>query len=179
MPDEGLHSSATGGPIAPTDNVGCSVATISREELYETYWACRLLESTLLRHVRDLPAGKLDELRGINDDMRACISSGDVPGALAFDKDFHFGIVALSRRGILLDFLETAWGRSQPYRMLALRAPEAAPRITAEHEQMLHLLEQGDIESLVALHDAHRDTDEQRCLRTLNHLRQQGAAHPG
>lgn len=171
---EALRMLESEGLIEHRKNFGYAVAKISRAELGESYLMRRLLETELLRHLGPVSQVKIDELRRLNDAMRAETAGADIAHALKINKEFHFSIFSLAGMTIVVEYLHKVWRLSDPYRALVLYAPESASRIAAEHDEIIDLLAGRDIEALIELHDAHRSAGEQRVLQTLDLLTRHG-----
>lgn len=169
---EALRMLEAEGAIQHTKNLGYSVTQITRDELHQTYFLRRVLETELLRQIKSVAKEDIVLLRRTNVEMACCLAADDVAGGLTLNKKFHFAMFAVVRMEIVVDHIARVWLRSDPYRALILYAPESAERVTSEHDEMVDLLDKAAIGELIEVMDRHRDAGEDRVMRTLDLLDQ-------
>lgn len=90
-------------------------------------------------------------------------SSGDVAGALAANRRFHFALLDAPGQRHTLRLIRTLWDSTEAYRALYYNPPSQRKATIRAHDRIIAAIRARDAKRLVAELDAHRDS----ALRSL------------
>jgi DNA-binding GntR family transcriptional regulator len=164
---EAFRTLEADGLLTHVPNHGYFVVRLRSAELQQIYLMRRLLEKQLLKSLRSPSGAELASLRRENDRMGKFVQDGNVTGLLQANRQFHFGIFALSSLDLVIRQVERLWHMSESYRAAYLWLPAAQQRIIVEHKALVDALEAGDVEGLIRVADGHRSAAEASVLALL------------
>jgi DNA-binding GntR family transcriptional regulator len=154
---QALSALETEGLVTHEQQRGYFVTRMSADHLSQVYRMRELLETELLRTVRQPEPQELAVLAARNAAVQAALDDGSVTAMLVANRAFHFGLFELSPLGAIRADVERLWNASEPYRATYLWLPATRRRIVREHAQMLDALARSDRARLVQIANRHRD----------------------
>lgn len=147
------------GFLEPLRNKGFRVTEISIDELQQLARVRQLLECPPMRDIAGrLPAGLVDELRGLADEIVASGEEGRMQDYLAADTRFHLALIELVGNEHLTRLVRELRQQTRLGGLAALVESGGMAASAAEHAQLLDLLVDGDgegAESLMRRHIGH------------------------
>lgn len=143
-----------------TPNAGYTVARLSVSEFTQVYIMRRLLETELIRTVRQPNAQELEHLEALNEQMAEFSANGDLAQMRTCNVEFHFCVFRLSPQNLVIDAVQRLWVTAFPYQVMYLTQPQTREAVLAEHRRMIDALRRGDRTELAAIMDAHRQGTE-------------------
>ena len=154
---QALSALETEGLVTHEQQRGYFVTRMSADHLSQVYRMRELLETELLRTVRQPEPEELAALAARNAAVQAALDDGSVTAMLVANRAFHFDLFELSPLGAIRADVERLWNASEPYRATYLWLPATRRRIVREHAQMLDALARSDRARLVQIANRHRD----------------------
>jgi DNA-binding GntR family transcriptional regulator len=155
---EALKTLESEGQVVYFPHRGYFVAELSVADLLEVYRLRALLEAEAIRHA--MPTLSDDDVSALADLLEAIDDAAveeDVIAMTSANRRFHFAIFDASGLPRLTRLLHQLWDATDAYRALYFQLAENRTRVAHEHRAMLAALQSRDAESLVALHNEHRD----------------------
>ena len=154
---EALSTLQAEGLVRYVPHRGYRVATLSLDELSETYEIRRLLEDEVVRLATPrLDDGHLALLRDAAEEMESLASGADVAAMIAANRRFHFTLYDVAERPRMVDFIRILWQTTDAYRSLYYGQDTARHRVNDEHRSILEALGAHDTERAVRELHAHR-----------------------
>ena len=157
---EALSILRTDGVLDYTPNAGYRVARFSLLELKEVYLMRREIEPLLIRSIPEITPQDIKALKAVNQRINAAARSASGPAFAALNREFHFTIFRLSPYGIVLAETERLWNLyevySSFYRTIRMHDERARRSTVQEHEDIIKVMADGDLEALVKLLNKHR-----------------------
>ena len=152
------------GQVTYRSRRGYFVTELRAEDLAEIYALRQVLEAQAARQV--LPV--LDEaafasMEAAAAECAAAGAGGDIATELAANRRFHFALLTHPDHPHLLRLIRLLWDSTEAYRALYYNSPRARAAADEAHERIIAAARAGDVDTLVAELDAHRD----RALATL------------
>jgi DNA-binding GntR family transcriptional regulator len=152
------------GQVTYRSRRGYFVTELRAEDLAEIYTLRRVLEAQAARQV--LPA--LDEaafagMEAAAAECAAAGAAGDIATELAANRRFHFALLTHPDHPHLLRLIRLLWDSTEAYRALYYNSPRERAAADEAHERIIAAARAGDVDTLIAELDAHRD----RALATL------------
>jgi DNA-binding GntR family transcriptional regulator len=134
---------------------GAFVASPSIEEAAQVFEVRRMLEAQMTRHfaIQATPS-QISALRDHVAQERAAVLSGDAPGRIELLGDFHVRMAELMGNQVLAELLSDLISRCALITLM-YQSSHAAQESNDEHAQIVQALSKGDVETSVALMDAH------------------------
>jgi DNA-binding GntR family transcriptional regulator len=122
---------------------GFVVGRITREEVLEVYAVRVALDGLAARvaAISILP-GEVDELRWINDQLRAAAERNDSPAMISLNIEFHERIAQASRNSQLLQFMRQIHDRVRRFSETTLSYPGRLDEALNEHAAIVAALAQ-------------------------------------
>ncbi len=155
---EALKTLESEGQVAYHPHRGYFVAELSVADLLEVYRLRALLEAEAIRHavptLSDDDVAALGELVTRIDDAAA---GGDLIAMTSANRRFHFAIFDASGMPRLTRLLHQLWDATDAYRAIYFQQEPNRTRVAREHAEMLLALADRDVDSLIRLHNDHRD----------------------
>ena len=149
---EALNVLADQGLLTHRPNSGYFVAKRAPNELAQIRRILQLLENELLVSI-EWPDGEcIEELRGLNAQMRECVTAYDWTPLVRLNREFHLKVFSLSSYRLILEEVKRLWALADTF-IATKMADEGARRRTVEEHDLL-------IDCLVA-------RDRQRCLQMM------------
>jgi len=151
---EALRHLEAEGFVRIVPNKGARVAELSFDELHDVYRARMLVEEDALRLAfPNIDAATIAHARHLNDDGLQLIYENN-PTIHDVHREMHLSLYQSSNSPWLLRLIDLLWDHCFRYRLLAagLIAPELHH---SEHEQLITHIEQGNLESAVAMLKEH------------------------
>jgi DNA-binding GntR family transcriptional regulator len=158
---EALRVLEAEGVVRHVPNRGYFVTQYTAEEMKQIYLIRDLLESKILGSLPRATSGHLDELRAINDRIRA--DGLTLLDVINLNREFHDLLMSRSTLHLLVSTISQVGRMSIAYQALSLNFLPTWNQIADDHEAMISALDQYDLESLVGSARIHRD-------RTLDYL---------
>jgi DNA-binding GntR family transcriptional regulator len=157
---EALRTLESEGMVSYEANRGYVVSRLDADDLAQIYRMRELLELEMLRTVTPPTAAAIAQIAQHNADLVEGIEAGNISAILRANRDFHFGIFALSPLDLFRREVRRLWQLSEGYRATYLWLPETRERIVREHMAILDALTSFDIDNLVELCTQHRGQSE-------------------
>jgi DNA-binding GntR family transcriptional regulator len=164
---EALRTLETEGFVRYTVNHGYFVAEFNSSELEQVYLARRLLETELLKTVREPTDDDVATLRAENAAVESGAKADSIARMLDANRRFHFYLFGMSPLGLIRREVERLWQLSESYRASYLWLPETRTRIVIEHDTMIDAVVAGDRALLVREAEQHRHASESTVLSLL------------
>lgn len=154
---EALSTLQAEGLVRHVPHRGYRVASLSLDELSETYEIRRLLEDEVVR----LATPQLHEehfaaLRAAAKEMEDLAEGGDVTAMIEANRRFHFTLFEAAGRPRMVDFIRILWQTTDAYRSMYYGQDDARQRVNHEHRSIIEALETGDVERAVRELEEHR-----------------------
>lgn len=154
---EALTTLQAEGLVRHIPHRGYRVASLSLEELSETYLIRRLLEDEVVRIATPrLREEQLTVLREAAGEMEALTERGDVAAMMEVNRRFHFTLFEAADRPRMVDFIRILWMMTDAYRAMYYGRDDARQRVNHEHRGIIEALEDGDADRAVRELEAHR-----------------------
>jgi DNA-binding GntR family transcriptional regulator len=154
---EALSTLQAEGLVRYVPHRGYRVASLSLEELSETYLIRRLLEDEIVRIATpQLHEEHIAVLRTAADDMEILAASGDVAAMIEANRRFHFTLFEAAGRPRMVDFIRILWQTTDAYRSMYYGQDGALQRVNHEHRSIIEALEVGDVDRAVRELEEHR-----------------------
>jgi len=136
---------------------GAFIATVSSDDIRESYEVRALLEPEVVRQVTPLlPVPVLDELDGLLKESRAQLDAGDMSRQGEIDFRFHTTVLDFGKNALLRDVLESISNRISVVRRFALSRPGAhLLQSNFEHQAILQALRERSAEEAAELMRQH------------------------
>jgi DNA-binding GntR family transcriptional regulator len=155
---EALRELASLGLVTRTTYRGAVVSTLSPRRAEEVYTLRATLESLAARLAVErgtLDAAALSHLAGHVEAIARAGASGDVPGMIVADMDFHTALSALSRHDLLMEHIAAIRVHSQ--RLLSyIDFYQPHPEVVVQrHRDLLAILRSGDADRVAAAVEDH------------------------
>jgi len=155
---EALKTLESEGQVVYHPHRGYFVAELSVADLLEVYRLRALLEAEAIRAaVPTLGDDDVDALADLAHEIDLAADGGDVIAMTAANRRFHFAVFDAAGMPRLSRLLRQLWEATDAYRALYFQASANRARVAGEHAAMVQALRDRDAETLVALHDRHRD----------------------
>lgn len=154
---EALTTLQAEGLVRHIPHRGYRVASLSLEELSETYLIRRLLEDEVVRIATPrLREEQLTVLREAAGEMEALTERGDVAAMMEANRRFHFTLFEAADRPRMVDFIRILWMMTDAYRAMYYGRDDARQRVNHEHRGIIEALEDGDADRAVRELEEHR-----------------------
>lgn len=154
---EALTTLQAEGLVRHIPHRGYRVASLSLEELSETYLIRRLLEDEVVRIATPrLREEQLTVLREAAGEMEALTERGDVAAMMEANRRFHFTLFEAADRPRMVDFIRILWMMTDAYRAMYYGRDDARQRVNHEHRSIIEALEDGDADRAVRELEEHR-----------------------
>ncbi|GAB3246542.1 GntR family transcriptional regulator [Nocardioides dilutus] len=145
------------GLVRHVPHRGYRVASLSLEELSETYLIRRLLEDEVVRTATpQLRDDHLEVLRAAADEMEHLAEGADVTAMIEANRRFHFTLFEAADRPRMVDFIRILWQTTDAYRSMYYGQDSARQRVNHEHRSIIEALEAGDVDRVVRELEEHR-----------------------
>ncbi len=155
---EALKTLESEGQVVYHPHRGYFVAELSVADLLEVYRLRSILEAEAIRQaVPILGDDAVDALAELLAEVQTAAGAVDVIAMTAANRRFHFAIFDAAGLPRLSRILRQLWEATDAYRALYFQGPENRDRVAREHTRMLSALRKRDAETLVRLHDEHRE----------------------
>ena len=163
---EALVSLEAEGLVEHLPNSGYTVVIPTAEALSEVYLMRRLLETALLRSVT-LPEVDVERMQTCNARLADLDPGASFDYYRALNRDFHDTLFDASPLRLVRKEVARVWTLSEFYRSLYIHEPGADRQVLHDHAEMIAAIRAGDLDTLVAVSDRHRDTTERSMSRVL------------
>lgn len=142
---EAIRALAAEGLVVLTPNRGASVATVTEEQILESFTVMAAIEALAgeLAAPRVTDA-QLAEIRALHAAMLDCRKAADLPGYYRFNRAIHDAIFDAAGNSLLRDMRRMIYARIVNLRFIARIDEEEWTTATNEHEEMLTALEARD-----------------------------------
>jgi DNA-binding GntR family transcriptional regulator len=157
---EALRTLESEGLVQYAPNRGYLVTRLAASDMSEIYMMRQLLEAELILHMRRPTEDEIMALEESNAAMSRAIDSSSIAQILVANREFHFGIFAMSELALVRREIERLWQLSECYRAAYLWLPETKARIVGEHQGIMAALKSYDLELLSLLSAQHRRASE-------------------
>lgn len=154
---EALTTLQAEGLVRHVPHRGFRVASLSLDELSETYLIRRLLEDDVVRTATtQLRDEHFATLRAAADDMERLAGDGNVSAMIEANRRFHFALFEAARRPRTVDFIRILWQTTDAYRSMYYGQDLARQRVNREHRSIIEALEVGDVDRAIRELEEHR-----------------------
>jgi DNA-binding GntR family transcriptional regulator len=99
-----------------------------------------LLENELMTTIRWPDKAVISELRTLNDEMRACVKTGDVRQLIVVNRQFHFRIFCLSPNTLILEEVRRLWSMIEPSMWSKYDRAADREKTLVEHDRIIAAL---------------------------------------
>ncbi|MFN8213940.1 MAG: GntR family transcriptional regulator [Candidatus Nanopelagicales bacterium] len=155
---EALQTLTSEGLITHLPHRGYFVTELSVPDLLEVYRLRELLETEALRTgipvLTDMDVATIQHLADRVDEAGA---GGDLAGLTNANRDFHFAMFEAAGMPRLRRLLRQLWDASDVYRALYFQQAGNRERVAHEHASMVEAVRRRDVDTVIRLHDEHRD----------------------
>jgi DNA-binding GntR family transcriptional regulator len=158
---EALRTLAAEGLVKYETNRGYVVSRLRMEELAEIYELRRLVETEMMRHLRQPSEAVIDRMANDLAEMEAAIDSGDFAALTAAYRQFHEEMFRLSGLNIFLREVQRLWMMTDSYNAAHALPASAAQRILRDHRQVLKALKAGKLDRVREIAEALPQINEQ------------------
>jgi DNA-binding GntR family transcriptional regulator len=152
---EALQVLTAEGVLRYERNRGYFVTRMTADEMRQLYIIRDLLESEMLATLPQANAQQIDDLKRINDQIRA--DKGDTDAVISLNNEFHAVIFELSPLNVLRGELDHLRRMTTAYQSLSINALADWHLLTDDHDQIIKAIEANDSNGLVDVHRLHRD----------------------
>ncbi|MCX6432487.1 MAG: GntR family transcriptional regulator [Actinobacteria bacterium] len=155
---EALKTLESEGQVVYYPHRGYFVAELSVADLLEVYRLRSILEAEAIRQaVPTLGDDAVDAMADLLAEIELAAGASDVIAMTAANRRFHFAVFDAAGLPRLSRILRQLWEATDAYRALYFQGAENRARVAREHARMLSALRKRDAETLVRLHDEHRE----------------------
>jgi DNA-binding GntR family transcriptional regulator len=154
---EALRTLESEGVVAYNVNRGYVVARLDDDDLAQIFRMRSVFEEELLYTIVRPTGAVLAQLATLNTELIEAIDKENFAEVMRLNREFHLMIFDLSPLNQFRREAQRLWQLSEGYSThWWWRTPEARNRIDAEHREIMQLLEEFDLDRLVAVCEAHR-----------------------
>jgi DNA-binding GntR family transcriptional regulator len=153
---EALNVLADQGLLLHRPNSGYFVAKRAPNELAQIRRILQLLETELLVSMEWPDAERLQTLRALNEDMRACSVREDWTPLVRLNREFHLQIYSLSPYRLILEEVQRLWALADTFIATKMADMSAQVRMVQEHDMLLESLAARDMQKCLETMDLHR-----------------------
>ena len=154
---EALRTLESEGVVAYNVNRGYVVARLDDDDLAQIFRMRSVFEEELLYTIARPTDAVLAQLAAVNTELIEAIDKENFAEVMRLNREFHLMIFDLSPLNQFRREAQRLWQLSEGYSThWWWRTPEARNRIDAEHREIMQLLEEFDLDRLVAACEAHR-----------------------
>ena len=153
---EALNVLADQGLLLHRPNSGYFVAKRAPNELAQIRRILELLENELLGSIEWPEAQCIEELRAMNQEMRACVDGPDWTPLIRINRQFHLKIYELSPYRLILDEVKRLWSLADVFIATKMADSAARRRTVEEHELLIDCLVCRDMSRCMQMMEVHR-----------------------
>jgi len=153
---EALNVLADQGLLVHRPNSGYFVAKRAPNELAQIRRILQLLENELLASIDWPDAQCLEELRALNEQMRACIHAPDWTPLVRLNRGFHLKIYSLSPYKLILEEVKRLWALADVFIATKMADTGARMRTVEEHDRLIECLTRQDMSRCLEMMEIHR-----------------------
>ena len=153
---EALNVLADQGLLLHRPNSGYFVAKRAPNELAQIRRILELLENELLGSIEWPEAQCIEELRAMNQEMRACVDGPDWTPLIRINRQFHLKIYELSPYRLILDEVKRLWALADVFIATKMADSAARRRTVEEHELLIDCLVCRDMSRCMQMMELHR-----------------------
>jgi DNA-binding GntR family transcriptional regulator len=156
---EALAKLAEERVLVHTPDVGYRVARFDISDLKQIYLMREVLETELLKATGGrLSDETVEELIFHTDQMHVADEETDITAFTQHNRQFHFAIFDAAGLELVRAEVGRLWNMVGSYHPLYIYDKESRRRVIDEHRQFIEAIKNGDLESLIATANAHRDS---------------------
>jgi len=166
---EAVRALAAEGLVVVTPHRGACVATVSEDQILESFVVMGALEALAgeLAAPR-ISEAQLDEIRSRHAAMLGCRAAGDLDGYYSHNRRIHDAIFEAAGNEILGNMRQLIFTRIMNLRFIARIDDDEWATAIAEHEEMLAALTERDGAKLGAVLRRHLESKRQQVARWLS-----------
>jgi DNA-binding GntR family transcriptional regulator len=153
---EALNVLADQGLLLHRPNSGYFVAKRAPNEMAQIRRILQLLETELLASIEWPDAQCLEELRALNDEMRACATDEEWTPLVRLNREFHLKIYSLSPYRLILEEVKRLWSLADTFIATKMADTNARIRTVQEHDQLVECLAAQDMPQCLDRMELHR-----------------------
>ena len=153
---EALNVLADQGLLLHRPNSGYFVAKRAPNELAQIRRILELLENELLGSIEWPDSPCIQELRAMNQEMRACVDGPDWTPLIRINRQFHLKIYELSPYRLILDEVKRLWALADVFIATKMADSAARRRTVEEHELLIDCLMCQDMSRCMQMMELHR-----------------------
>ncbi|MCR6483036.1 GntR family transcriptional regulator [Amycolatopsis sp. OK19-0408] len=155
---EALQTLEAEGQVVYKPRRGYFVATLSADELVETYRIRDLLETeAITRAVPILGDDDLERMRTAIADMAAAHDREDLAALTEANRRFHFTVFDAATMPRMAQMIRVLWESTDRYRFVYFSSSRNRKRVDVEHKAIMDAVAAGRVDDAVRLHREHRD----------------------
>jgi DNA-binding GntR family transcriptional regulator len=153
---EALNVLAEQGLLMHRANAGYFVAKRAPNELAQIRRILQLLENELFSSIEWPDQQCLAELRGLNEQMRACANAEDWSPLVRLNREFHLAIFSLSPHKLILAEVRRLWALADLFISTKMADSQARLRTVDEHELLIKCLASRERNKCIETMELHR-----------------------
>ena len=153
---EALNVLAEQGLLMHRANAGYFVAKRAPNELAQIRRILQLLENELFGSIEWPDQECLAELRGLNEQMRACANAEDWSPLVRLNREFHLAIFSLSPHKLILAEVGRLWALADLFISTKMADSQARLRTVDEHELLIKCLASRERNKCIETMELHR-----------------------
>lgn len=165
---EAIRALASEGLVTLTPNRGACVATITEDQILESFLVIGALEGLAgeLAAPR-ISEAQLDDVRAMHLAMLECRTANDLDGYYVYNRQIHDAIFEIADNTLLKEMRRVIFNRTLRLRFIARIADDEWQTAINEHEEMLVALEARDGLRLGAILRGHLESKRGQVARWL------------
>ena len=133
--------------VTLTPFYGAEVFALSKKSLNEIYEVRIMMEAYAAKKACDLITdNEIDELHKINNQIAK--NRGSISKCMELDRRFHGLICLTAQSEYIIDVLNAAWDKSDPYKSIFYTLPGSADNAVREHSAIINSLRSRDKDAL-------------------------------
>jgi DNA-binding GntR family transcriptional regulator len=164
---EALNVLAQQGLLVHKPNQGYFVAKRGPGELAQIRRMLHLLENELMHSLEWPSEAALDQLRSLNERMRATVAQEEWADMPPLNREFHNLILTLSPFQLIADEIRRLFTLADPFFGAKFERPSARARTVEEHDLIIAALQAQDRAALMAAVEAHRYSNAEGLTQTM------------
>ena len=162
---EALGRLAQEGALASTPRIGWSVRPLTREEFEQIYDIRPLLDPVALRLAGLPAAGRLEQLRAINERIERARGADAV---IALDDEWHLLLIADCPNKVLVDLVEQFMRRTRRYEIALMSERKNVLGASFDHRAIMSALRRRDLPGACSALRRNLETGREPILAWLN-----------
>lgn len=144
---------------------GVEVVSFDYEDVIKLYDVRIINEGLAVRlAVMNINENSIEELKNINEQLKACDSKEDLHIVSELNTQFHFSIYELSDNSWLTGIINNLWMCGSALRIRALHMSEGVKKSTDEHDEIIDALRNKNTANVELLFRRHMESAKEKIL---------------